>query len=271
MLTATHCLHIIANRKAECNPLPDNHLLTTNDRNPRLFPVSGFRIARKPADWKNDLVRFHRASYTPAPFLFAMSLRGELFVAVSQPAKYRLALALLVMLVMLQPGCVRRRLTIRSNPPGAMVFIDKRPIGTTPVSTNYIYYGTREITIVRDGFRTETVKRKFRPPWYEYPPLDFVSENLWPWELRDERVVDFQLVPQPLVRDQDLRNRAETLRGSAVQGHMISGPPAGQPNQFLPSQAMPAPQPEPSQIPPNVQFRPGSTTLPQSGIPYAPR
>ena len=33
------------------------------------------------------------------------------------------------------PGCVRRRMTVRSNPPGAVVFVDDQEIGTTPAST----------------------------------------------------------------------------------------------------------------------------------------
>jgi hypothetical protein len=32
-------------------------------------------------------------------------------------------------------GCVQRRMTIRSNPPGALVYVDDYQIGTTPVST----------------------------------------------------------------------------------------------------------------------------------------
>ena len=37
-------------------------------------------------------------------------------------------------------GCVRKRMTVRTNPSGAMVYIDKQPIGLTPVSTSFTYY-----------------------------------------------------------------------------------------------------------------------------------
>ena len=53
-------------------------------------------------------------------------------------------------------GCVQRRMTIRSSPPGAMVYVDNQEIGTTPVSTGFTYYGTREFRLVKDGYETLT-------------------------------------------------------------------------------------------------------------------
>src|SRR6478672_6424264 len=104
---------------------------------------------------------------------------GRLFVAL-----------LLASLALGSVGCVRRRLTVRSNPPGAKVFIDDVEIGTTPCSAAYTYYGTRKITAIKDGFETVTVYERMNPPWYEIPPIDFVSETVWPGEIRDERAVD---------------------------------------------------------------------------------
>ena len=75
-------------------------------------------------------------------------------------------------------GCVHRRMTIRTNPPGAQVYIDGYEIGTTPCSTSFIYYGTRNIRLERDGYETLHVKQYIPAPWYEIPPLDFFAENL---------------------------------------------------------------------------------------------
>lgn len=126
-------------------------------------------------------------------------------------------------------GCVHRRLTIRSNPPGATVYVDKREIGRTPVSTPFTYYATREIQLVRDGYEVVTQKEKIRPPWYQIPPLDFLSENLWPGEIRDERVVDFQLIPQEMVDPNQVAERGQALReqagGSGGTGIPIVAPP----------------------------------------------
>src|SRR5947207_3628296 len=93
--------------------------------------------------------------------------------AVSAPLRVRLFfVALVAAQAIFATGCVRRRLTVRTNPPGAQVFVDDQEIGTTPCSSAFVYYGTRKITIMKDGYRTETIFQKIPPPWYEIPPLD---------------------------------------------------------------------------------------------------
>ncbi|MBS0208460.1 MAG: PEGA domain-containing protein [Planctomycetes bacterium] len=118
-------------------------------------------------------------------------------------------------------GCVQRRLTVRSNPPGALVYIGNDEIGTTPVSTDYIYYGQRKIKLVKDGYETLSVTQWIPPPWYQIFPLDFFAENVIPYEIRDERALDFQLQPQTIVPNEQLLTRAENLRqGSKTEGYV---------------------------------------------------
>jgi hypothetical protein len=107
---------------------------------------------------------------------------------------------------------------VRTTPPGAQVFIDDQEIGTTPCSAAFVYYGTRKITLMKDGYRTETIFQKIPAPWYQIPPLDFLVENISPLEHRDERIVDVQLVPEELVPQQKLIDRAQLLRDSARAG-----------------------------------------------------
>ncbi len=139
---------------------------------------------------------------------------------------------LFAVLACCETGCLQRRLTIRSNPPDALVYIDDQEIGYTPVSTPFTYYGTRKIQLIKDGFETLTVYQKFPTPWYEIPPLDFVSENFWPRETRDERILDFQLYPQQIVSPEQIRQRGEQLRASARQGAVTP--------LFAPTPAIPA-------------------------------
>jgi hypothetical protein len=202
----------------------------------------------------------------PRPSLIAPGPRAKALVAV----------ALLACVCL--PGCVRRRLTVRSNPPGALVYIDDQPIGYTPVSTPYVYYGTRKIQLIKDGYKTETVMQRFPPPWYEVPPLDFASENLWPGELRDQRVLDFQLVPQPIVPREQLLSQAENLRAMSRSGLVNplpgSGVPVAPPAQPLPlTPPPPGPQnfqspgvlpPPPNTAPPG--FAPQPTPQPQQNF-----
>jgi hypothetical protein len=111
-----------------------------------------------------------------------------------------------------QSGCVQRRMTIRSNPPGALVYVDDYEIGATPISTNFTYYGNRKIRLVKDGYETLTVLQPIPAPWYQYPPFDFITENFVPGQIRDQRTIDFQLKPQMVVPADQLLNRAESMR-----------------------------------------------------------
>jgi hypothetical protein len=135
-------------------------------------------------------------------------------------------LVCLLLTVLAASGCVQRRLTVRSQPAGATVYIDDQEIGETPVSTYFTYYGTRKIQLVKDGYETLTVKQKFSAPWYQVPPLDFVSENLTTKELRDERILDFELEPQRIVPVEELLERAQQLRQSTHAGYTVAPPPA---------------------------------------------
>jgi hypothetical protein len=120
-------------------------------------------------------------------------------------------------------GCVERRMLVRTNPPGAMLYVDDYPIGTTPIATNFVYYGVRKIRLVKDGYETLTVMQPIAPPWYEITPLDFVSENFIPGQIRDVRSLDFQLAPQAVVPPDQLLSRAEALRRGS---HALAVPPA---------------------------------------------
>lgn len=139
---------------------------------------------------------------------------------------YSLAWLTALTVCALQIGCVQRRLTIRSNPPGALVYVDDYPLGTTPVSTDFVYYGTRKMRLVKSGHETLTVMQPIPAPWYEYPGLDFISENLVPGEIRDERVVEYQLQPQLVVPSLQLLEHGENLRHGAI-GPGTPAPPAG--------------------------------------------
>jgi hypothetical protein len=133
----------------------------------------------------------------------------------------RAALCLTLVLCTLLPGCLRRRLMVRSDPPGAMVYVDNQPVGTTPCATDFVYYGTREIRLVKPGFETLTVNQPIPVPWYEVPPLDFISENVVPHKIQDYRTVSYNMVPQVIVPTEQLMSRAENLRRSTLQGAVL--------------------------------------------------
>jgi hypothetical protein len=115
-------------------------------------------------------------------------------------------------------GCVRRRMMVRTNPPGATVSIDNQVIGTSPAASPFVYYGTREFRIEKDGYRSETIRRRFNPPWYEFPVIDFVAETLWPGEIRDERIIDVEMVPLTREPIENVVQRADALRNQSRAG-----------------------------------------------------
>ena len=54
--------------------------------------------------------------------------------------------------------------------------------------------------------------------------MDFFAENLWPFEVRDEQILDFNLPPQQVVPPTQVIQNAEQLRSEAQRGLMT---PAG--------------------------------------------
>jgi len=219
--------------------------------------------------------------------------------------RHRATLALVLAAMLLPTGCVRRRLAVRSNPPGALVFVDNQQIGTTPCSVDFTYYGTREIRLVKPGYETLTVNQPIPTPWYEIPPIDFVSENLVPSKILDHRTASFEMQPQLIVPTEQLVDRANQLRQVTLESATVPpasvaipnatvplnptpldptplspvpvGPPAGaapvgspfaapQPTSLLPT--TPTPLPPTSSVAPPSTFSP--TPAPASSAPFAP-
>lgn len=156
---------------------------------------------------------------------------------------------------------------MRTNPPGALLYVDEYEIGTTPVSTSVVYYGTRKIRLVKDGYETLTTLQWIPPPWYEYFPLDFAAENLVPGQIRDQRTLEYQLKPQAIVPTDQLMARAEALRRgihTATGTRPVLGPPPAGPPPAGP--AVPTVPPGAESIPPgSVAVPPGGPMAPPGG------
>ena len=109
-------------------------------------------------------------------------------------------------------------MSIRSDPPGARVAVDGDDWGYTPMAGDFDHYGTREITLTKDGFETLTVYQKVRAPWYQRFPLDFFSDNLLPFQVTNRHDFTYQLRPSVVVPTGELLERANELRSTAQIG-----------------------------------------------------
>ncbi len=135
----------------------------------------------------------------------------------------KLNLLVLAVLAATLCGCVERRLYIRSEPPGADVYIDGEHVGMTrpetdprgPFYVNFSYYGAREYTLRKPGYETVSGVKQLETPWYEYPPLDFFAEVLAPWLIVDEHEINVKLRPLSAADVEALYRQAQAYREDA--------------------------------------------------------
>jgi len=127
----------------------------------------------------------------------------------------RLLLLALVGALIGLSGCVERRYTIRTNPPGALVVVNDEEIGATPVSRSYTYYGDRKIKLMLDGHETQTVIQPIKAPWWDNLATEFFTENLIPYTFRDEREFTYDLVPKTEPDSAELLKNGQDLRATA--------------------------------------------------------
>jgi PEGA domain-containing protein len=125
------------------------------------------------------------------------------------------ALFLLSGTIAVLSGCVERRYTIRTDPPGATVIVNGEEIGPSPTSKSFVYYGDRKITMVLDGYQTKTLIQPIKAPWWDNYITEFFTENIVPVSLRDEREYMYKLELAQTPPQGELRDRAESLRSEA--------------------------------------------------------
>lgn len=138
-------------------------------------------------------------------------------------------------------GCVDRRFVVETNVPGAQVAVDGAALGPSPVDGRREYPGWYTFTASAPGYEPLEQRVRFRHRWYDYPPLDFVAEVLWPFRIEDVRRVRLDLEPvRPVnigeltTRGEELRTVGQNLPPSKVPARTAppaaGGPPASPPN-----------------------------------------
>lgn len=127
-------------------------------------------------------------------------------------------------------GCApRRTLKVRSTPPGAVVRLDDETVGVTPLDLPFYHYGTRRITLQKDGYRTHSEEIELDPVWWSRFPVDFVSEVMLPFGWRDTRRYKVELAEGAEVLTvpslHSVIERADVLRHAGSDGPRDLPPP----------------------------------------------
>jgi hypothetical protein len=106
-------------------------------------------------------------------------------------------------------GCVNRVITVKSDPPGALVYMNEQEIGRTPVSKEFLWYGNYDVVLRKEGYQTFKTQAGVMPPLWQIIPLDLITDML---PLTDEHVLEFNLKPAGMPDAQALLAQGEEMR-----------------------------------------------------------
>ncbi|RLS33949.1 MAG: PEGA domain-containing protein [Planctomycetota bacterium] len=173
--------------------------------------------------------KFLLVDWQPAGMFRCASRKIRLWSAISlvrsSAVKRVFGISVVLSLVTLfQSGCMSRRITVRTQPAGALVEMNGKRLGPSPVSTNFTYYGDNEFKISAPGYETAVVRQPTPAPWYQVPPLDFISDNFLPFRVRDHREYNYSLTPRDPLQEMDeqgLRSRGENFRSQSQSGPVL--------------------------------------------------
>jgi hypothetical protein len=123
------------------------------------------------------------------------------------------ALFILGIIVILSlSGCVERKLTINTEPQGALVVLNDEEIGESPVTVSFEWYGDYDVRISKEGFETLKTHRELKGPWYDAFPFDFFAQLISPKRIVDSYEWTFELSPQKQPTREELIQDAKELK-----------------------------------------------------------
>lgn len=109
-------------------------------------------------------------------------------------------------------GCVERKLTINTQPQGALVVLNDEEIGISPVTVSFKWYGDYCVRISKEGYETLNTHRELKAPWHDHFPFDFFAQIINPERTVDSYEWTFELAPQKQTTRDQLIQDAEELK-----------------------------------------------------------
>ena len=67
---------------------------------------------------------------------------------------------------------------ITSEPAGALVYLNDQEVGRTPLEVPFTWYGTYDVRLEREGYKTLAAQQVAERPWWEMPGPDLFAEAL---------------------------------------------------------------------------------------------
>jgi hypothetical protein len=104
----------------------------------------------------------------------------------------RLPVLALLAAAALSGGCLKRTISVTTEPPGALVWINDVEVGRTPLETDFTFYGKYDVRIRREGYEPLITSAKADTPVQELPGIDLLAEAMpvrftnvvrWHWDL----------------------------------------------------------------------------------------
>ena len=120
--------------------------------------------------------------------------------------------AALGMAALLLTGCVERKLTINTEPQGALVILNDEQIGNSPVTVAFNWYGDYWVRARKEGYETLDTHRELKAPLHDRFPFDFFAQVLYPGRIVDSYDWTFELSPRQDLTREELIEKADTLR-----------------------------------------------------------
>jgi len=121
-------------------------------------------------------------------------------------------LALVAVLGLAAAGCVERTITVRSDPPGALVYLDDVERGETPCTFPFDFYGTRQLVLHKDNYEVAKQVIEVKAPVHSVFPLDIFFDLLLPATIHENHAYDVVLQPLTKPDTEKLILRAKELR-----------------------------------------------------------
>ncbi len=105
-----------------------------------------------------------------------------------------LSLAAILALCAAATGCVRSKVVVTSDPPGADVHMNDVHLGRAPVEMPFTWHWYYDFQAELDGHETAIVRERFRAPVWLWPPMDLLLEAM-PFNVYDTQRVHFDMKP----------------------------------------------------------------------------